>query len=145
MSSLTPSYATVLKRGKGAFPPPGLPPKPKGPRPVQGEAKPQPQYSRAKLVRPLIITQPTPRREVQEERTRYAEILDGEWDVVWEGFESINTKYTARRQGHHQEGKVEYTTWPPVLSGQIAPGFAVEHLVSVPTRPRRTGVTIKKD
>lgn len=101
-------------------------------------------------MRPLIITQPTPRREVQEERTRYAEILDGEWDVVWEGFESINTKYTARRQGHHvrkhrktavvsvltlitqQEGKVEYTTWPPVLSGQIAPGFAVEHLVSVP-------------
>ncbi|EPS95154.1 hypothetical protein FOMPIDRAFT_1019598 [Fomitopsis schrenkii] len=65
----------------------------------------------------MVIAQPTPCRIPQEERARYAAILDGDWDIVWD-HESVNKEITAGHQGH--QGKVEYTTWPPVLSGYSA-------------------------
>lgn len=134
---------------------------------MQGEARTRPQYTRygsssrqahRRLLRRrslrvvpvclMVIAQPTPCRIPQEERARYAAILDGDWDIVWD-HESVNKEITAGHQGHQvsrrwrtaetsvltltaQQGKVEYTTWPPVLSGYSAsPHYQTSAPVSV--------------
>lgn len=94
------------------------------------------------------IVQPIPFRSEGEERSRYAVILGGEWDIVWDGVDPASEEYSAFDQGHQvrrprataesstltsndPQVKTGHTASPPGLGAQPATHFAAKYLMFV--------------